>query len=125
MNLFEHIGTKIREFRTQFGGKGISQEALAGKLDVSTNTVSRWETNTYNPTIEDLEKMARFFGKSVLEFFPEEKPAQDECLAALLRAAKDLAPDDLEELRSYAEYRKARSHLDSAKSKTAGRPRGG
>ena len=125
MNLFEHVGAKIREFRNQFGGKGISQDVLAGKLGVATNTVSRWETSTYQPTLEDLEKIARFFGRSILEFFPDEEPAKDERLTALLRAAKELDPKDLEELRRYAEFRKARNLMSSVKTKGAGRPRGG
>lgn len=125
MTLFEHIAAKIREFRTHFGGNGISQEVLAEKLDVATNTISRWETATYQPTIEDLDRLARFFGKSVLEFFPDQKPTENEQLNALLRAAKELDPSDVEELRRYAEFRKARSLITSTKTKGAGRPRGG
>jgi transcriptional regulator with XRE-family HTH domain len=125
MNLFEYIAAKIREFRTQYGGKGISQETLADAMGVATNTISRWETATYQPTVQDIEKLARFFGKSVLEFFPQEKPTEDEQLNALLRAAKELDPDDVEELRRYAEFRKARSLMSSTKTKGAGRPRGG
>jgi transcriptional regulator with XRE-family HTH domain len=117
MNLFEHVGAKIREFRTQFGGKGLSQEALANELSVATNTISRWETSTYHPTLEDLDKLARFFGRSILEFFPDRKPNEDERLTALLRTAKQLDPSDLEELSRYAEFRKARSMISAAKSK--------
>src|SRR5436309_1850754 len=117
MSLFKHVGMKIREFRTEFGGKGISQEALAEKLRVATNTISRWETATYNPTLEDLERLARFFGKSILEFFPNEKPPENEQLAALLRNAKDLDPEDLEELRRYAEFRRARRVMAGEKFK--------
>ena len=40
------------------------------RLGVASNTISRGETATYRPTIEDLEKLARFFGKSILYFFP-------------------------------------------------------
>jgi transcriptional regulator with XRE-family HTH domain len=125
MSLFEYIAAKIREFRTQYGGKGISQETLADAMGVATNTISRWETATYQPTVQDIEKLARFFGKSVLEFFPQEKPTEDEQLNALLRAAKELDPADVEELRRYAEFRKARSLMSSTKTKGAGRPRGG
>jgi transcriptional regulator with XRE-family HTH domain len=124
MTIFEHVGAKIREFRNQFGGKGISQEVLAEKLGVATNTISRWETATYQPTIEDLDKMARVFGKSVLEFFPEEKPTEDERLVALMRAAKELDPSDVEELQRYAEFRKARRLISSEKMKGSGKSRG-
>ena len=56
-------------------------------------------------------------------FFPSEMVSddEDENLKALLRAARQLHPADLEELRKYAEFRKARSiyqeRLDSAGSK--------
>jgi transcriptional regulator with XRE-family HTH domain len=123
MTIFEYVGAKIREFRTQFAGKGLSQEGLADKLEVATNTISRWETATYNPTLHDLDKLARFFGKSILDFFPTEQPSEDEKLSALLRAAKELEPDDLEELRRYAEFRKARSLIATQKTRQVGRPR--
>lgn len=123
MNTFEHVGAKIREFRTHFGGKGISQEVLAEKVGVAVNTISRWETATYQPTIKDLEQLARFFGKSVLEFFPNEAPTENEQLTALMRAAKELDPSDLEELRRYAEFRKARKIMASTKG--PGKTRGG
>ena len=111
MGLIEHIGQRIREFRTSYGGgTGISQDALAKALGVASNTVSRWETGTYRPTIEDLEGLARFFGKSILEFFPKEDvhTERDEKIDALLRTAKQLSDDDVEELKRYAEFRRAR-----------------
>ncbi|MBD2772254.1 helix-turn-helix domain-containing protein [Iningainema tapete] len=110
MSLMEYIGERIRDLRTSYGGgKGLSQEAIAKELGTAANTISRWETATYRPTIEDLERLARFFGVSILTFFPpEEAPANDQ-LTALLRAAKQLSPEDLEELSKYAEFRKARS----------------
>ena len=111
MTLTEHVGQRIREFRTGYGGgAGISQQALAAGLKVASNTVSRWETGTYRPTIDDLEKLARFFGKSIMDFFPKEEvhTERDEKIDALLRTAKQLNDEDVEELRRYAEYRRAR-----------------
>jgi transcriptional regulator with XRE-family HTH domain len=111
MGLTEHVGQRIREFRTSYGGgTGISQDALAKALGVASNTVSRWETGIYKPTIEDLDRLARFFGKSILEFFPSDdvRSERDEKIDALLRAAKQLNEDDVEELRRFAEFRRAR-----------------
>src|SRR5690348_6763808 len=111
MTLIKHVGQRIREFRTSYGGgSGISQDALAEALGVASNTISRWETATYRPTIEDLEKLARFFGKSILDFFPKEdvRTERDEKIDALLRTAKQLKDEDVDELRRYAEYRRAR-----------------
>lgn len=110
MKLFEFAGQRIRELRSTHGG-GLSQERLAHDLGVTTNTISRWETATYRPDLEDLDKLARFFGVSVMEFFPPEARAdskQSEGMTALLRAAKDLDEHDLDELRRYAEFRRAR-----------------
>jgi transcriptional regulator with XRE-family HTH domain len=111
MTLTEHVGRRLREFRTSYGGgSGISQDALAKALGVATNTISRWETATYRPTIDDLEKLARFLGKSVLDFFPKEDvhTERSEKIDALLRTAAQLQDEDVDELRRYAEYRRAR-----------------
>ena len=108
MNLFEHVGTRIRDLRTKYGSRGLSQEALAKELKVAANTISRWETAVYRPTLEDLEKLSRFFGVSIMEFFPTEDESKNDEVAALLRVAKQLAPEDVAELRRYAEFRRAR-----------------
>ncbi len=110
MTLIEHVGQQIREFRTSYGGgTGISQDALAKALGVASNTISRWETGTYRPTIEDLERLAKFFSKSILDFFPKEDvhTERDERIDALLRTAKQLNDGDVEELRRFAEFRRA------------------
>jgi len=87
-----------------------SQEALADKLGVAPNTISTWETGTYEPTLNDLEALSRELSVSILDFFPrvETKDEKTRNVEALLRSAqKDAA--DLVELRRYAEFRRARS----------------
>jgi transcriptional regulator with XRE-family HTH domain len=124
MNLFEHVGQRIRDLRLNYGsGQGLSQEALARSLGVAANTVSRWETATYRPSLEDLEHLARFFGVSILEFFPPDEVAGNDQMAALLRTAQQLKPEDLEELRRYAEFRRARSLYAGQERPQAGRKR--
>ena len=127
MNIFDHIGAKILELRTSDGGRGISQEELAKAIGKSTNTVSRWETATYKPSIEDLDKLARFFNVSILEFFPSDaKPKQvEDRIMPLLRAVEDLTDDDLKELQGYAEYRRARYLLNAKDRPRPGRKRKG
>ena len=119
MSLKNHVAAKIRTLRTEFGhGSGLSQEQLAGELGVATNTVSRWETGTYWPSIEDLDKLARFFHVSVMEFFPDGKaPAEDPALVLLRQATKGLKAEDLDEVRRYAEFRRARNRMAHAKQK--------
>lgn len=110
-NLIQDIGQRIRDFRTSYGGgTGISQDALAKALGVASNTVSRWETGAYQPGLEDIDRLAKFFGKSIYDFFRhgEIGSERDEKIEALLRTAKQLSDEDVEELRRYAEYRRAR-----------------
>jgi len=110
MSALDHIASRIRDLRRDYNhGEGISQEALAKQLGVAGNTVSRWETGTYQPSLPDLEKVARFFGVSIISFFiAVDSEIQDPVIHTLLRTAKSLHPDDLEELVKYAEFRRAR-----------------
>lgn len=124
MNLTQYVASRIRDLRTNYGGKGMSQEALAKAIDVTPNTVSRWETATYHPALDDLDKLARFFGVSILTFFPKkEEEVVDAQIAALLRAAKQLPPKDLVELRRYAEFRRARRLYPGGTQPQVGRKR--
>lgn len=127
MDLDDHIAAKIKDLRVNYNsGEGLSQESLAKHVKVSTNTISRWETGMYRPSTKDLERVARFFGVSINSFFPSEMVGEDEDenLKALLRAARQLHPADLEELRKYAEFRKARSIYQGKSRPKAGRKGG-
>ncbi len=111
MDLLDHVAARIKELRVNYNnGEGLSQEALAVELKVAANTISRWETGMYRPGFKDVEKLSRFFGVSIMSFLPSELVGEeeDEDLKALLRTARQLHPADLEELRKYAEFRKAR-----------------
>jgi len=106
-SIYKAIGEKIRELRT--GRPDLSQEKLAAALETTANTVSRWETAAYKPSIGDLEKISRYFSVPITIFFPQIET--DAKLHALLSATGDLDPDDLEEIVRYAEFRRARRHL--------------
>jgi len=124
MKLHDHIAAKIKDLRVNYNsGEGLSQESLATHVNVSTNTISRWETGVYRPGTTDLERLSRFFGVPINSFFPSEmvQEDEDENLKALLRAARQLHPADLEELRKYAEFRKARSIYQGKTRPKAGR----
>ena len=111
MDLLDHVAARIRDLRVSYNsGEGLSQEALATQLKVAPNTISSWETGTYRPSLQDLERISRFFGVSVMSFFPQElvDDDEDENIKALLRTARQLHPADVEELRKYAEFRRAR-----------------
>jgi putative transcriptional regulator len=57
---------EIRRLRTE---QGLSQEALAEKMDVSRQTINSIETERYTPSLPLAITLARFFGKSVEEVF--------------------------------------------------------
>jgi transcriptional regulator with XRE-family HTH domain len=127
MDLLDHLAAKIRDLRVSYNsGEGLSQESLATHLKVAPNTISRWETGIYRPSVTDLERISRFFGVSINSFFPNEMIDQegDENLKALLRTARQLHPADLEELRKYAEFRRARSIYEGKTRPKAGRKGG-
>lgn len=113
MGIYRQIGAKIRELRTGQPGKPTSQETLAEALGTTPNTISRWETATYKPSIEDLERIARFFGVSIAVFFPDIEPPNR--LQALMSATGDLDDDELDEVTKYALFRKARINLEDVK----------
>src|SRR5579884_2387403 len=111
--LYDHIGQKIRELRLAYPQGTLSQEALATRLKVAPNTVSRWETGTYKPTAKDLDSLARFFAVSITTFFPDLQ-ADEARIAALTSASGGLDDEDFEEVIRYAEFRKARRALERA-----------
>jgi transcriptional regulator with XRE-family HTH domain len=106
-NIYKAIGEKIRELR--LGRPDLSQEKLAAALGTTANTVSRWETAAYKPSVADLEKVSRYFGVPITVFFPQMDT--DAKLHALLSATGDLDPQDLDEIVRYAQFRRARRHV--------------
>lgn len=110
-DLYEYIGNKIRELRQAYGGRGLSQETLAKEMATTANTISRWETSAYKPSIKDLHSLAKFFGVSISVFFPD---AHDARLQALMSATGDLSDDEFRDLTEYAQFRKARRALEGA-----------
>jgi transcriptional regulator with XRE-family HTH domain len=112
MDLLDYVAVRIKDLRVNYNhGEGLSQESLATHLKVAPNTISRWETGTYRPSLKDMERLSRFFSVPINSFFPSEAldADEDENLKALLRTARQLHPADVEELRKYAEFRRARS----------------
>jgi len=103
-DVYQEIGKQIRELRNTFGPQGISQEELAQAVKTTANTVSRWETATYKPSVSDLERLAEFFGVPITIFFPQAQPKSR--TKTILSATADLNDDDLEEVILYALFRK-------------------
>ncbi len=58
------LGTKLYELRNK---AGLSQDALAEKLEVSRQSVSKWETDVSVPELEKLIKLAELFNVTLDE----------------------------------------------------------
>ena len=61
---------KLKETRK---AAGMSQEALADKLGVSRQAVTKWETQKGTPDIENIISISNLFGISVDELLSQEK----------------------------------------------------
>lgn len=87
-----NIGDKIFNLRKS---KGYSQEDIANKLNVSRQTVSKWETNQSMPDFDKIVPLCDIFGISTDEFL------KDNIVSNEKEEVKDIVEDkninDLEE----------------------------
>ena len=60
------MGKEIRRLRTN---RGITQDALAAALNVSPQTVSKWECGSSMPDVQMLPEIAVYFGVSIDQLF--------------------------------------------------------
>lgn len=110
--LSTYIASKIKGLRS---AAGMTQTDLAKALKVTPNTVSRWESEKYQPTVADLDRLARVLQEPIWAFLPSDlKPATEE-QQILLSATGDLPAEDIEELRRYADFVKARRAIKKPK----------
>ena len=104
LEFYGAVGARIRTLRqASRGGRGMTQAELAAALGVPRNTVSRWETATYRPGLEELDRVARILRVPLVALFPpQEEGAQEEGarerLAELGQLAPLLSDDALEDL---------------------------
>lgn len=75
----EEFGQKLREVRT---AKGYTQQALAEKLYVTRQTVSRWESGNRYPDLETLKKISVELEVSVDELLSTESELDEAGTAA-------------------------------------------
>lgn len=85
------FNNKLYELRKQ---KGLSQEELANRLNVSRQTVSKWEVGDSTPDMEKLIAISDLFGISldelVLNKTPEPAPAPTEQATAKSELYSDI-----------------------------------
>lgn len=62
------IGAFLKALRAE---KGLTQEQLAGQMQVSSRTVSRWETGESEPTMSNLTLLAKVYGVSLAQLLED------------------------------------------------------
>lgn len=88
-----YIGTKIKELRKR---DGITQEQLAMKLNVTPQTVSRWECETAYPDITAIPILANIFGVSIDTLMGYDKTKTAEKIEKIIQSSREYFWNDIE-----------------------------
>ena len=64
------LGEKLKRLRKS---RGLSQEQLAAELNVSRQSISKWELGESKPEIENLIALSEFFNVSIDELLKMNK----------------------------------------------------
>ena len=103
------FNNKLYELRKQ---KGFSQEELASRLNVSRQTVSKWERGESSPDMEKLVAMSDLFGITLDELVLDKAPTQPESAPASAKA--DIAGEIKEKVLTEDNKKKAKKGLKIA-----------
>ena len=103
------FNNKLYELRKQ---KGFSQEELASRLNVSRQTVSKWELGESSPDMEKLVAMSDLFGITLDELVLDKAPARLESASA--PAKSDIAGEIKEKVLTEDNKKKAKKGLKIA-----------
>jgi transcriptional regulator with XRE-family HTH domain len=90
------IGRKIKALRLQ---KGMTQEQLGAKLNMSSQAVSKWENNVTLPDIQLLPSLSVLMGVTIDELFALTDDSHYERIANMILNQHELTADDF----TYAE----------------------
>lgn len=85
------LGNKIKRLRLQ---KGVTQDTLAKVLNVSYQTVSKWENGASMPDIQLLPDIAVYFGCTIDDLFDLSEQAQFERIEHMLEMQETLSAEE-------------------------------
>ena len=88
------LAEKIMTLRKR---KGWSQEELAGKMDISRQSVSKWESGSSIPDIDKILAMSHLFGVST-DYLLKDEMEKDEMEEKMLPAAEEVEPENVSRL---------------------------
>lgn len=92
----------LKKFRL---AKGLTQEQVADRLSINTQTVSRWECGTTLPDVLTLPELARLYAVTVDDFYKKSSAAYDN-YAQRLAAVYEMTRDPEDFIRCLLEYKK-------------------
>ena len=94
----KRIGSFFRELRTE---KGMTQEQLAEKLNVSGRTVSRWENGNNMPDLSIIVELADFYDIDIRELLNGERKSEEmnEDLKETLEAVAEYSTEEKKKLK--------------------------
>jgi transcriptional regulator with XRE-family HTH domain len=93
-----NIGQKIREYRKN---KALKLVNIAERTGLSKPFISEIERGIKSPSIETLSKICSALDITLAEFFTEEEPSLSPELRKLLDSARDLSPEQVEQLNRF------------------------
>lgn len=82
------LGTKLKQLRKS---RGLTQDDIAFKFDLSRGSISNWEKGRRKPNIKQLEELANFYNVT-LDYFADETSTDE--VVDILNRAKTLLNDD-------------------------------
>lgn len=71
------FGDKLSELRRK---EGLSQEELGYKLNVTRQTISKWELGQANPELDNLKEISKLFNVSLSQLIDDEVTIEEETL---------------------------------------------
>ena len=71
------FGDKLSELRRK---EGLSQEELGYKLNVTRQTISKWELGQANPELDNLKEISKLFNVSLSQLIDDEVAIEEEAL---------------------------------------------
>ncbi len=104
--LEKKLGKAIAERRK---ARGLTQDDLAGLIEVDSVTVSRFETGTSTPSLHRLLVISEALGAGIGELLSEASPLANDRAQSLVRALTTLGEQDQRLLLDFARFLQDRS----------------
>ena len=104
-----NIGAKIKTMRL---AASMTQEQLAGRLGVSAQAVSKWESGTNMPDIQILPELSVIFGVSIDSLFDMTDESKMERLENMIDSVRFLSDEDFRSAENYLKDCMSKKNLE-------------